>query len=409
MSNSDEQFEQLIKQFDEALQQQLGNPDEATEQILAEAEQKYEETNRSLGVFNALVIGKTGVGKSTLLNAVFKENYARTGSGRPITLYTERYFARGCPLSIYDTRGLELPSEGDSGTIVELKQDIARLIENKRLENRERIEVIWYCVNTLSRRLESLEEEWLTELSREGIPIILVLTQFFDNSQDKKFLNDLKSMELPVETIVGVMAEDYPVGDNFSFLARGLDNLVERTAYALGGNDRVRQLFVQQQLADIDFKEQEALRKVTRYAPLAAAAATIPVSGADSVALWGVLSSMIAEISSIFGIAPSSEFVGTAVNVSLSAGSSAIAATVVSDLLRLFPGIGTLVGTGVAYIAYPVVTGSIGTAYAKGLKAYLSRRISHEPVSPEEEAELTRHFTVAFTGAYSNYLESCSI
>ena len=36
-----------------------------------------------------LLIGKSGVGKSTLINAIFDYDLAETGIGRPITMYTK--------------------------------------------------------------------------------------------------------------------------------------------------------------------------------------------------------------------------------------------------------------------------------------------------------------------------------
>ena len=42
---------------------------------------EYDRQNESLGRFNLALFGKTGVGKSTLLNAIFGEEVARTGIG----------------------------------------------------------------------------------------------------------------------------------------------------------------------------------------------------------------------------------------------------------------------------------------------------------------------------------------
>jgi len=60
------------------------------------------------GVVNILIAGRTGVGKSTLVNAVFQGNFATTGQGRPITQNTREIKKEGIPLTLFDTRGLEL-------------------------------------------------------------------------------------------------------------------------------------------------------------------------------------------------------------------------------------------------------------------------------------------------------------
>ncbi len=391
----------------EKLLQDAISDDDALDRLLETTQKEYQKINATLGALNVLVIGKSGVGKSTLLNAVFRENFARTGSGRPITQNTTQYSSDGCPLTIYDSRGIELPNEADRETISSLKTDIKDLIQDNKANPAKRIDVIWYCVNTRSYRFEQLEEEWVAELSAEGIPVILVLTQFFGSAEDKRFMVDVKNRHLPVETVVGVMAAEYDLGNGYpSFPARGLDQLVERTAYCLGSQDSVRQLFVQQQLASIDLKEREALSCVTRYTALTIPAATIPAAGVDSVALWGILSTMISEISSIFGLTPNKDFINTVMSVLTSAGSSAIATLVIPSLLKSFPVLGTLPATGIALIAFPVVSGGVGTAYAKALKSYLSKRISEESPSQEEENKLRERFARVFTRTYRDYIES---
>ena len=59
-------------------------------------------------MFNILIVGRTGAGKSTLVNEIFEGNFATTDIGESVTIETRKYTKRGVPLAIYDTRGLEL-------------------------------------------------------------------------------------------------------------------------------------------------------------------------------------------------------------------------------------------------------------------------------------------------------------
>ena len=59
---------------------------------------------KNLKNLNIIVAGKTGVGKSTLINAVFRDNLAETGMGKPVTDHMRKITKKGVPLSIYDTR-----------------------------------------------------------------------------------------------------------------------------------------------------------------------------------------------------------------------------------------------------------------------------------------------------------------
>ena len=70
---------------------------------------------------NVLVVGKTGVGKSTLINAIFRENLATTGIGRPVTKSVMRITKENIPIVLYDTKGLEL-QKNESEIIAEVRE-----------------------------------------------------------------------------------------------------------------------------------------------------------------------------------------------------------------------------------------------------------------------------------------------
>ena len=79
---------------------------------------------KKMGHVNLVIAGKTGVGKSTLINAAFRENIAETGIGRPVTDEMRLYKKEDFPLRIYDTIGLELDEEKRKKNIGRYKTDM---------------------------------------------------------------------------------------------------------------------------------------------------------------------------------------------------------------------------------------------------------------------------------------------
>ena len=135
------------------------------EKIAQDAINAIAEKIKSLNTLNIIVAGKTGVGKSTLINSIFREKLAETGMGKPVTDHMRKLTKKGVPLSVYDTRGFELGKDVQD----EVKHEVMSTIRNglATKDINKAIHCIWYCINTASNRIESEEIDWIRELSKK--------------------------------------------------------------------------------------------------------------------------------------------------------------------------------------------------------------------------------------------------
>ena len=146
----------------------------------------FYEAQKKLGRANIIITGKTGVGKSTLINSVFGQDLAKVGVGTPVTKNIQEYTKDGIPISLFDTRGLELGNYQEIAK--ELKDEIGK---RRGADPDKHIHICWYCINDTSKRLEDCEFEFVRELS-SSVKVIVVLTQSL-NKEDKTFYNFIKS------------------------------------------------------------------------------------------------------------------------------------------------------------------------------------------------------------------------
>ena len=79
---------------------------------------------------NLMIAGKTGSGKSTLINALFREKIAKTGVGMPITQEIQKLTKEGVPLTLFDTQGLELSVDVQHKVLSSLSDLIKQEKEN---------------------------------------------------------------------------------------------------------------------------------------------------------------------------------------------------------------------------------------------------------------------------------------
>ncbi|HEY1097668.1 MAG TPA: GTPase, partial [Myxococcota bacterium] len=131
-----------------------------------------DEALRRRGRVNILIAGKSGVGKSTLINAVFQGQLAETGQGRPVTKHAREITKPDVPVSLIDTRGLEL--EHFKETVQELEQLIAD--RNGDPDPTRHIHLAWLCIAEPSRRVENGESE-VAKIIAKRVPLVVVITK----------------------------------------------------------------------------------------------------------------------------------------------------------------------------------------------------------------------------------------
>jgi len=212
-------------------------------------------------MFNVLIVGRSGAGKSTLINKIFEGDLATTDSSEPVTMETRKYTKRDMPLTVYDTRGLEL---------MECNQILNELLDfvekNQNQEFSERIHVAWLCIVEDGRRVEEAEKE-LTHCLAQFMPVIAVITKA---RADKGFRSEVQRLLPEVKNVVRMRAIEEHLDAGYVLPQEGLENLVEVTAEVLPKGEVLRTFAAIQK--DIKLKKKEA-RKAMWWAVASAVGA----------------------------------------------------------------------------------------------------------------------------------------
>ncbi len=339
-----------------------------------------EEINKLMPV-NIMIIGKTGIGKSTLINNVFRENLAETGIGQPVTQHLRKITKIGIPLTIYDTKGLELKEEVQDKIINEINGKIKELY--LKGDEKDYIHAIWYCINSNSNRIEESEIELINSFA-ENVPVILVMTQSFGESSFD-FKKVIEELNLNVRAIQPVLAEEFKISKDISIPSYGLKELVGKTYEVLP--EAVKKSFNNAQKVDIEKKVKEARVWSTGYIASSFGAGFTPIPFSDAAVLVPIQVGMLAHITAIFGISIDKALLsGIVGSIGGSGGAAFLGRYIVSNLLKLIPGVGTLAGglisggtasilTTALAISYIEVMGKVAEAEYQG-KSYDNEQIA---------------------------------
>ena len=320
---------------------------------------------------NIIVAGKTGVGKSSLINYIFGKEVAKVGDGQPVTQEIQEYDFENDNITLFDTKGIE--AKDYEKTLDNIKKYL-ELRQDSPDENDD-IHIAWLCISERGDRVEEADRELLKILSEAGIPVIGVFTKR-ESKRESSFVNKVVEDNLLPEAkaIVRVrsITEEVEIEDNLVELKpKGAEELLEETyKYMSEGRRNAIKKAQTAVLKDrIEAMSKEADVLTNWYAAGAAAIGATPLPFADSLALAALQTKMVVDINTIYRVdAGTHTFTDIAAALITITGVAQVG-KLAAGLLKVIPVIGWTANAGVA----AGITKGIGFGYSEYLKNNINK------------------------------------
>lgn len=340
--------------------------------IIEGIKSSLEASKEKTGKVGILFTGKTGVGKSTLVNAIFGNDVAQTSIGAPVTRGIKTYETE--TLRLYDTEGLEMLKSQQEDVIKKIKKEVTS----------DNLHCIVYCVNANSNRFEEFEENFVEEMSELGVPVVVVITQAYNQkiSADLKSYIDEKCLD--VSDVLLTLALPYQINEDCPTIdAYGVNELVEEI-YSIIPEEK-KDAFASSQDVSIKLKEKRAYKSVY-VAVTAVAGATLTPAVADSILMTTAQFAMIADITRIYGFKSGKRkmvAILTAIlgpSIAMTGGKS-----IFSSLVKLIPGAGQVAGTVIGATVGATLTYAMGKTYIEIMNKIMNGELTEDILDNSKE------------------------
>ncbi len=329
-------------------------PDWFTDQFRAE----FDRQAAAIGRFNLAIFGKTGTGKSTLVNAIFGTEVAKTGIGEPVTQGSHVYVDNRGTLGLVDTQGIEIGR--DDGALI---KDITKVVKDQRKKPlSEQIHCAWYCVRGMDRRFEAAEADFIKALAGLDVPVLLVMTQVPMREGQLHpdaiaLARHIESLKLPI--VDGRPYFTYAMRDPFTGQPPyGLSEVLRATFRVVP--EAVHQALAAAQRIDGDAKARAANTFIGASVTGAAAAAATPIPFSSAAVLVPIQLAMMARIAHLYNVPFSRASIAAIASTAVATTAGRAAFT---SLLKFVPGAGSVVGGVISASVASAFTLAMGQAW----------------------------------------------
>ena len=315
---------------------------------------------------NVLVIGNSGVGKSTLINSVLGDEKAKTGYGSSGTTdKLEIYESEEIAFRIIDTVGFE-PSLVKGWKAINAVKKWSKESAKEGKEDSE-INVIWFCVEGTSSKLfpKTIKDLSKATAMWETVPIVVVITKSYsvpERIQNIEMVSNAfarqKRYSKNLKHIVPVVASTYTLNDTAFAAPEGITELIDVTNELMPEGIRAGA----HDIYNFKLKRKKGLAQsiVALSTTAAVTVAAVPISLADALILSPIEVAQINGLAQLYGInkdEDSKQFLNSIVEV----GTVSTAAKAAISALKAVPGINIA-----ASVLNAIIAGAIVAAIGEG-------------------------------------------
>jgi uncharacterized protein (DUF697 family)/GTP-binding protein EngB required for normal cell division len=355
--------------------------------ILKNIQAAQREAREELGHANIIIAGRTGVGKSTLINAVFEGDFAATGHGRPVTQSIKEITKEGIPLTIFDTKGLEMADY--KSCFDELEQ----LIQSRSLKEADpmrHIHAAWLCIHEDGRRVEDAEVDLHNMLANYNIPVVGVITKA---RSDNGFKSVVEGLLPKARNVARVRALPEELDEGHKLPAMGLKELVELTIGLIP--EAVQRAFIAAQKVAVQRKIDLANKFMAAAAAAAATAGITPIPFSDAAIIVPIQVGMLAKISTVFGLQVGNDLLKSLLFTLVGTTAATVAGrAIVTNLLKFVPGIGSAVGGAISGATAAGLTTTLGKMYISTMAKVCGEAGGNAPTADEIAQEFKKQLSI---------------
>lgn len=368
-----------------------------------------------MGNGNVLVLGNSGVGKSTLINAVLGERMTGTGYGTVgTTRHLEVFSNNEVNFNLIDSVGFE-PDFFKRMQAIKAVQDWSKNSAKAGNEN-SKINVIWFCVDGTARKLF---EQSIDSLARaasvyKSVPIIAVITKSYSRPDRETNIQIVQQAfagkagrKLNLKGIIPVVAEIYRIDETAFAPVDGINELIQLTNDVMPEGLAAAENDIQAYKMDRTNQFAHTLIGASTVSGVVVGAVPIPNPLTDGAILSGIELAEVSGLAKLYGIKKSNQSTSLIQRIVEIGTVSAVARATCGAILKAIPVAG--------WIANAAVAGSFVAAIGEGAR-YIFEQISlgNKSVADIEWAEdllndkLSGQFVDKAKQAFSDLSESSS-